>query len=513
MKYLLLTVFVLYVIFLSLFSSSEFPTYDKDNSYMPYLAERPLIEDGFYSLKIAWNIGTGKGVTYNFNQPTTGFQPLYVFLLSFFAFVVSSFGGDKIIFLRIVILLSGLTALLLTYSFYQFIVTLKKEIDRKTLFIIVSLLVLFNFKLFLNLFNGLETGIYLVLILASIIQSQKIIEGKKSTSQILLFGFVLGLTVLARNDFILIAFVIITLLCFSKTIKIKDTFLILLTMFLTVLPWLIFIYSVQGSLIPTSASVQTGLSDYELSYRIDQFFYSIFTSYIPFIHAGQTQSLIIFILTVIFAFYLIKYQKIFVKDFLITTVIKFWSTAIVIISIVYLIFASQPYFFFRYLSIHIAIAIPFLALLISNLFSNRSSKFQNIFLAIVIALFALNAGYYFHFANRESTLSLRPSFIYQNKLVEEKIGMAQSGISGYFFDNVVNLDGKVNAEALSAIKKNKLYDYIQNESITVLIEWKEWFDLLPPEKLHKYWQLSKTQIKDNKTLVLKKKSASDLISP
>ncbi|MDY0083474.1 MAG: hypothetical protein RBR74_09860 [Ignavibacteriaceae bacterium] len=505
MKYLLPLIFIIYVIVLSFFSKGDFPESGFNNSYFPYLSERPLTEDGFYSLKIAWNIGTGKGITYNFEQPTTGFQPLYVFILSIFAFIVSGLGGDKIVFLRLVILLSGFTALLLSYVFYRLINGFKKTEHQKTLMIFIFLLVLFNFKLFLNLFNGLETGIYLIFLVLSMILSQKIIEQKKSSGLLILFGFILGLTVLARIDSILIVLFILLTLLFTRALSKKEFVLISLIAFSTLLPWLYFVLVTQGSIIPSSVSVQTGLTSTEFSYRIDQFFFSIFSNYIPWLHSGQTQSLIIYILTLIFIVYLYKYQKAFIKNFFKIPIIKYWSVAILISSIVYLIFAYQPYFFFRYLSIHILIAIPFLALLITNLLAYRLSKFKSSFIAIVLVIFFLNAGYYFHYPKQVTGLALRTSFIEKNKLFEQKIGMAQSGISGYFFNNILNLDGKVNNEALKAIKGNYLFNYITRENISVLIEWEEWFDNLPSAELKLNWQLFNDQIKDNKTIVMIKK--------
>lgn len=179
MKYILPLIFIFYVIVLSFFSRGEFPDSEFNNSYFPYLSERPLTEDGFYSLKIIWNIGTGKGITYNYNQSTTGFQPLYVFLLSMFAFIISGLGGDKITFLRLVILFSGLTALLLSFSFYQFTKQFEKKEHHKTLLILIFLLVLFNFKLLLNLFNGLETGIYLTFLALSMILTKRLLNKRK----------------------------------------------------------------------------------------------------------------------------------------------------------------------------------------------------------------------------------------------------------------------------------------------------------------------------------------------
>lgn len=83
--------------------------------------------------------------------------------------------------------------------------------------------------------------------------------------------------------------------------------------------------------------------------------------------------------------------------------------------------------------------------------------------------------------------------------------MAQSGISGFFFDNVINLDGKVNDKALNAVKGNYLYNYIASENISILIEWKEWFDGISSSDLKQDWQIFDKQIKDNKTLVMIKK--------
>jgi hypothetical protein len=501
MKYLLSAIFIIYVIFLSLFSNAEFPSAEQGTSFLPYLSERPITEDGFYSLKIAWNIGTGKGVTYNFNNPTTGFQPLYVFLLSFFAFLTSAFGGDKITFLRIAILFSGLIALFLSYLFYQLTKILDKNLDRIILQLVTSLLVLFNFKLFLNLFNGLETGLYLMLIVISIILTQKIIEGKKNNAHLLLIGFVFGLTVLARNDFILIAFIIILSLLLLKAIRLKDTIIIFTVLFLTVLPWFTFVYSVQGSLIPTSASVQTGLTNNEIYYRIDQFLYSAFSSYIPFVHAGQSQSAVIYILIIAFGAFQYKYHLIDIKKYFGLQVIRIWFIAITVISIVYLFFASQPYFFFRYLSIHIVIALPFLTLMITRYLSNKSEKVLSLLALIVIGIFIINIGYYFHYPKQISGLALRTSFICSNQLTEKKIGMAQSGISGYFFDNVVNLDGKVNNDALLAIKSNSLYEYIVKEKIDVLIEWREWFDSLKFDQFKVDWEEVNDLKIDSRTII------------
>ena len=55
----------------------------------------------------------------------------------------------------------------------------------------------------------------------------------------------------------------------------------------------------------------------------------------------------------------------------------------------------------------------------------------------------------------------------------EKIGSYQSGALGYFLDDntVINLDGVVNSDALSALKNNNSFGYIKSENITFLTDW------------------------------------------
>src|SRR5690606_37408062 len=202
----------------------------------------------------------------------------------------------------------------------------------------------------------------------------------------------------------------------------------------------------------------------------------------------------------------------FIKKYFELQVIRIWFAAIIVISIVYLFFASQPYFFFRYLSIHIAIAIPFLTLIIVNYLNNKTPAFRKMFTYLVLIIFALNAGYYLHYPKQISGLALRTSFISSNQLTEKKIGMAQSGISGYFFDNVVNLDGKVNNDALLAIKTNSLYEYIVKEKINILIAWREWFEKIDSIKLSGDWQVSDKKVNDNKTSVFIEKSSEGSLS-
>jgi hypothetical protein len=52
----------------------------------------------------------------------------------------------------------------------------------------------------------------------------------------------------------------------------------------------------------------------------------------------------------------------------------------------------------------------------------------------------------------------------------ERIGMLQSGVAGFIAPNVINLDGKVNAEALRAHQQGRLAEYLRNEHFTYIAD-------------------------------------------
>jgi hypothetical protein len=131
----------------------------------------------------------------------------------------------------------------------------------------------------------------------------------------------------------------------------------------------------------------------------------------------------------------------------------------------------------------------------------KSKLIYNILQTIIVISFIVNIFYYFHIPKRVVGLAVRPNYIQKYINESKKIGMAQSGISGFFFDNIINLDGKVNFQAMKAIKANNLYQYINKEKIDVLIEWNEWFFLLNKDSLDFQWKSDPQFIENGKTRI------------
>ena len=56
----------------------------------PFLADKPVGEDAYYMLTVAWNIADGQGIVYNYDHSTTGIQPLSTFVYAGLAWMVKA---------------------------------------------------------------------------------------------------------------------------------------------------------------------------------------------------------------------------------------------------------------------------------------------------------------------------------------------------------------------------------------------------------------------------------------
>ena len=101
-----------YTVFIALWSLRGFPIEIQTSFLMPFLSDKPLGEDGYYMLTVAWNIASGNGIAIRPGQVTTGIQPLATFIYAIFAWLVIAFEGDKFDFVRTIILFGGLNQIL-----------------------------------------------------------------------------------------------------------------------------------------------------------------------------------------------------------------------------------------------------------------------------------------------------------------------------------------------------------------------------------------------------------------
>lgn len=470
MKNFLIYLFIAYNIFVAIFSLSEFPEQLNTSEIFPYLCDKPVGEDAFYMLTIAWNLAEGSGLVYNYNEATTGIQPLTTFIYGMLAWVIQAAGYDKWDFTRIVFLFNVLIIFLFYYSIKSLLKKVNVSHDNSLLLL---LLILFNFNLYRTFTYGLETGLYLFLFALCIISSYNLFIGNKNNYKILFFGLAAGLCVLVRIDFAVILLVFLLINLITKKLKIKEVLLIGLITGFIASPWFIYVYISTNSIIPSSGSAQAQFVQFEdLFSRPLSMFVAIITNFFPLIYTGGklpvALAAIIILLAVIFYNFkqnqqiLLQFKSDNFKQLFV------WGLSVMPLLIVYILFFWAAHFYIRYSAPLLIFATVLIFVFVNDKLNKKSS---NLILAIIMVItFFMQAYYSFHLGRVGNTHTVSAGFIKSN-FPTIKVGSFQSGVIGYFNSNVVNLDGKINKDALLALRQNKLDEFVDKEKIDVLIDW------------------------------------------
>ena len=85
----------------------------------------------------------------------------------------------------------------------------------------------------------------------------------------------------------------------------------------------------------------------------------------------------------------------------------------------------------------------------------------------------------------------------------EKVGCFQSGVIGFFNNNVINLDGKINQEALKYSINKNLSGYIDKEDINVMVDWQYYiYNRVDNKWLKDNWQDYQYPVPNDKSICL-----------
>ena len=98
--------------------------------------------------------------------------------------------------------------------------------------------------------------------------------------------------------------------------------------------------------------------------------------------------------------------------------------------------------------------------------------------------FFIGAILSFHSGRIAHSFAVAAGFAKENFSPCFRIGALQSGILGFFNNNVINLDGKMNYDIHKlAKKKESLTTYLDRENIDIIIDWEIfiWWEFLYPE--------------------------------
>jgi hypothetical protein len=507
--WLLILLFAIYSFILAINSQEGTPPSKTGNGFFPFLTDKPLTEDGYYMLTVSWNIAQGKGFTYNYDIRTTGVQPLATLVYSLPAFIVQRFGGDKYDFTRAVLILSSILQVIFAVCIYLLSCAISDQPVKGLYFLFSVCIVLFNFKVLLLFANGLETGLYLVLLSVFFIYWLNFKEAQSGFVHLIGLGLLSGLLLLCRLDSAVIVIAFYLLLLLSGRIKTSRLILIILTALIVYLPWQIYIWDVTGNILQSSARSQTGQPlFFDFQNKLEQYFTSVLQHLTPFLYTGNIFNwLIIPLGTIYLALFYKFYRKYNLKVVSASSgkIFKMIMISFLMLVSIYFFFSDAAYFYIRYLALIMILSFPVFVVVLGQIYI-KYRIVRMVSMIVIVTAFIIQALLYLHSGKAINKFSARAGYVKNNFSEDVRVAAFQTGVAGYLCENIINLDGKMDNEALKSIASGNIESYIDKMNVDVLIEWKDFIlILLNQEYLANHWDLFDDDIGDGRTVCYMRK--------
>jgi hypothetical protein len=440
-----------------------------------YIANNPLQEDGYYSLTVARNLALGNGPTIDGEMHTSGFQPL-VTAISSLCFVAS--GGDRILGLRFYLVLSLIVCALAAWLFASVVTRLLPKDAAVQWQPAIELFYLTSLYQFTMHFNGLETG---VLLLGYILLARQLLSMPENASRswTLQLGVLLGLMILTRIDVLVPASMLMMwMLVKGKPSRRIDVLLAGGCTMLIILPWFAYIYTNFGTIMPSGGAAQTSLVF--TTERLEQAFINIAETLMPFaflrFHSISTFWGEVFRMSIFLAVLPILWRTArALRSGMDLSKGAFDALAVGVVSmcIYYLATSFATWHYTRYFA---PVALTIVALgLIAFVRARIRPLVQHTLFAAYTLLFVAVVG-----AMLLGKGAGNEMIVHQLALVEELVphgevmASGQTGTLGFMRDNVLNIDGKVNHEAL--VRKDDIPEYLSQRHVPYFCDEPELID-------------------------------------
>lgn len=471
-----------------------------------------LYDDSFYAFQIARNMAEGNGMTFDGIHPTTGFQPLYVFLL---VPVFMLTGGDQTIPIHIALSILAIFSGLTGYLLYR----ITKRYVGFAAAITATLIWAFSPIVIKQTANGLETAIASFMIAASVLYYLARVRNQDDppVSRFLVLGLLLGLGIVSRIDGTFLALIMVLDYLFvlkRRGASRRDLARLMLVpagVFILYGPWVLFNIVESGSIIQDSGRATRFLSLAYSSYfgygpeslafkgpdisfiwtHLEHAVSSL--KIIPpvqvFFRSAEKLDVILgtgaafrivgniagFILLIGAGIAIVGWRKDKRRSKRGEVNFLLLYSGILLLSYSFYIFGA--FFFMRYFYPVYLVACIYLAFFLQDGFDwlrTRSIIFKRVAIAAA-------AAYIFVFSLFSYSQAFRSHPIYPyydiakwidvNTEKEDRLGVFQCGTIGYLCDRlVINLDGKVNREAFFALEAGNLTEYLKDEGIDVVID-------------------------------------------
>jgi hypothetical protein len=481
--------FAVYAVLLATHSPQGFPAGPATHSFWPWLADKPLNEDGFYMLTVADNFATGHGLAYNFGPPVTGIQPLSTFVFAAIAFLVHHSGGDRWTLIRFILLFGAATHLLFAWLIARFAAVLAPASQRPFVKTLAFFLLLCDLTVFRLQTCGLETGIYLCLLAACVTLWHSLVS-TPSTRTFVLFGIIGGFAGLARIDFGLVYAFLLLYLLVKRIGTPWQTLLSGALALLIVSPWFLYVRHITGGWMPTSGSVESGFAhqgfDRFIAWSLALLAHLAPWSYAAISHTATTALALASVVILLLLLRNAPQTRALLETPAVRNTLLPWAVAMAALSVVYAVTFQSTFFYVRYFVPSLLVTVPVIALLLSEqVFLQRRPLLPLVALTVLFSAQLLATLHRGGFGN--------PRFLAGAYLVRTfpgvHIGAWQSGVIGYLDPDAENLDGKLSAAAYHATMNHTLDSFIDTEGINVLTDWSGYIHVaLPDTYLDRYWQ-------------------------
>lgn len=493
MKRAAAAILIAYTLVLAFGATAGFPSSLTTGLYFPYLSDQPVGEDGYYLLLVAWNLARGEGLTANFGEVVTGIQPLMTLLLAGIARIVQAFGGDKFDFARAMILLGGANLLLFAFLIGRLTrEALSETADRETAGALAFIATALSFYLFRAFTYGLETGLYLTLaaaLLWAMLRAFSRPEGaaKPSLADAGSLGVLVGLCGLARIDFGIVAAIVFGLLFLRARIGFAAAALAGAIALAITAPWFLWVKKASGSFMPSSGPAQATLVDWGSAWgRGETMLLAVAQNIAAWAPLDYRELASLAAVATVVALVLVaarssKGEPVWREGA--GAVMGAWMAGVLILPFVYFTFFWAAHFYARYTAPLAIISLVIAAAAVARLPERSRRTAMIIAFAFLLFVNAWGAWSTHHRGGIGDGHSVAAGYVAERLPKDARVGAFQSGVVGFYNENVINLDGKVNVGALAAMRAKNVEEYVDRERIDYVIDWEGVIEGLMPRAM------------------------------
>lgn len=451
------------------------------------LAETFMTEDGYLMLTIARNMAIGLGMSVSDGTiPSNGVQPLATFL---FAIPYLLADGDKVMGVWGVQLISAVIAVIGIFTLRAFARLVLAPQDNAPIWPWMAAALWYAGQhVLLHTMNGLETGLYTVMITVTLVVFTRLLAKGAAAgfSDRMALGLAGGVTFLARIDaiFLLLALAVVWIVHEAVVARkpagviVRQVVPPMLLTTAIAAPWLISNYINFGSIVPVSGTAQALSGGFAKNANLVPAV--LFEYLFPMLPVPNSVQFNPIFQTVATALVVLILGTFFVQTWRRGDPVRYAVLAYLVFALAmvayYGFYFGAGWFLSRYLS-------PLAPLLIIATLSVALSLFgrldpakgplivKGLGIAGLVLCFAL-LGRLLIPGVREQGHFQVVDWVTENVTEETWVGAIQTGTVGYWHDRTINLDGKVNPDALRAIlTEDNVLDYVLNSKIEYLADW------------------------------------------